>query len=330
MSRNGRLGTAIIPSMSAQFAELLVATASANGIQARDVIQGTFLNTDMLGLPGGQAPCASIYVLANKAAEKLNNPYLCFELSLQFDWLSGVPVLDELSSGPSIADLLICWLKHTHSQQNSTLFELTMREETTVIVGRRLHPTRHSPGQADAWDMATWFRLFEAQIKKRENDGKVSAMVSDPAAIPPSALERVEQGPTSRTEFRFPTAWLLADGSELAGRLAEKGDAPKLREDLRNVFRLLDYSALSGFPELAAFVGYTPRALQRRMACEAVTHSDLAEDARRFQAERLLGELSVTQVSRALGYSNPTAFTRAFRRWNGTSPIEWLKKSRHK
>ena len=34
-------------------------------------------------------------------------------------------------------------------------------------------------------------------------------------------------------------------------------------------------------------------------------------------------EMEIAQVSDSLGYAAPGAFTRAFRRWTGTTPVEW-------
>jgi AraC-like DNA-binding protein len=35
--------------------------------------------------------------------------------------------------------------------------------------------------------------------------------------------------------------------------------------------------------------------------------------------------MEVRQIALALGYSDPSAFTRAFRRWSGTTPAQWRR-----
>jgi AraC-like DNA-binding protein len=37
------------------------------------------------------------------------------------------------------------------------------------------------------------------------------------------------------------------------------------------------------------------------------------------------GELNVTQVAFLLGFSDASAFHKAFRRWTGESPRDWLR-----
>jgi AraC-like DNA-binding protein len=72
---------------------------------------------------------------------------------------------------------------------------------------------------------------------------------------------------------------------------------------------------------LASRLAMSPRTLQRRLADEGVSLRVLAEDARRARAGALLeGGASIAEVAYTLGYSEPSAFHRAFRRWTGQTP----------
>ncbi|MEO8877467.1 MAG: AraC family transcriptional regulator, partial [Polyangiaceae bacterium] len=49
----------------------------------------------------------------------------------------------------------------------------------------------------------------------------------------------------------------------------------------------------------------------------------LRDETRRTLADRYLGEgLSLSEISFLLGFSEPSAFFRAFKKWTGTTPIE--------
>jgi AraC-like DNA-binding protein len=65
-----------------------------------------------------------------------------------------------------------------------------------------------------------------------------------------------------------------------------------------------------------------PRTLQRRLTGEGVTFAALLERERQAQAARLLTQpdLQLGQVAALLGYSEQSAFNRAFRRWYGVPP----------
>lgn len=75
---------------------------------------------------------------------------------------------------------------------------------------------------------------------------------------------------------------------------------------------------------LASRLSMSPRTLQRRLADEGVSLRALAEDARRARASSLLeGGASIAEVAYTLGYSEPSAFHRAFRRWTGQTPEQF-------
>ena len=61
----------------------------------------------------------------------------------------------------------------------------------------------------------------------------------------------------------------------------------------------------------------TPRTLQRRLAETGTSFDALRDDARKRAAELYLSDatLSITEIAYLLGYSEPTGFHRAFRRW---------------
>jgi AraC-like DNA-binding protein len=72
------------------------------------------------------------------------------------------------------------------------------------------------------------------------------------------------------------------------------------------------------------------RTLQRKLADADVTYKQLVDDTRRDLAMRYLDDAgySITDVTFLLGFSQQSAFTRAFRRWAGISPSEYRARRR--
>lgn len=68
-----------------------------------------------------------------------------------------------------------------------------------------------------------------------------------------------------------------------------------------------------------------PRSLQRRLHAEGLTFRDLIDEWRRGRALSLVTNtrLPLSEVSGALGYSEQSVFTQAFRRWYGGTPLRY-------
>ncbi len=74
--------------------------------------------------------------------------------------------------------------------------------------------------------------------------------------------------------------------------------------------------------DVAASLGLTPRTLRRRLDSEGQTFKGLLDATRRRLAFEMLADdsLSLATISFSLGFSEPSAFHRAFRRWTGHTP----------
>ncbi|MFT3858050.1 MAG: AraC family transcriptional regulator ligand-binding domain-containing protein [Aquabacterium sp.] len=74
--------------------------------------------------------------------------------------------------------------------------------------------------------------------------------------------------------------------------------------------------------QVAEMLCVSERTLQRRLSEEGTSFAELVDAVRREVAERLLatGHLSVTEMACELGFSDPSNFYRACKRWFGLSP----------
>ena len=83
-----------------------------------------------------------------------------------------------------------------------------------------------------------------------------------------------------------------------------------------------------GYPHIglaAEISGYSVRSLQRRLKEERTSYAQVVDKARCRVAMSTLREdrFSLTQIAEQLGYSEHSAFTRAFRRWTGMAPSQY-------
>ncbi|WFU45687.1 AraC family transcriptional regulator ligand-binding domain-containing protein (plasmid) [Bradyrhizobium sp. CB82] len=95
------------------------------------------------------------------------------------------------------------------------------------------------------------------------------------------------------------------------------GVAGKVRHAL-----LPDLARPTTFSEMAIRLGMSDRTLRRRLQLEGTSFRDLIDELRMEVAIRYLRDttLSVEDISTSLGFSDPTHFRQAFRRWTGSSP----------
>lgn len=78
---------------------------------------------------------------------------------------------------------------------------------------------------------------------------------------------------------------------------------------------------------VARKLGLSRRSLQRRLGEEGTRFQQLVDATRRSIAERQIRErkLALSEIAFLLGFSEASAFHRAFRRWTGLTPSEYLR-----
>ena len=114
-------------------------------------------------------------------------------------------------------------------------------------------------------------------------------------------------------------SWLERQANAILARLPAAGDAC---DEVRSVLSAQATAGEMTIDAVARRLSTTARTLQRRLARSGTSFEELRDDARRQAAELYLSTttLTIAEVTYLLGYSEPTAFHRAFRRWHGTTP----------
>ncbi|MFN4185770.1 MAG: AraC family transcriptional regulator [Hyphomonas sp.] len=105
-------------------------------------------------------------------------------------------------------------------------------------------------------------------------------------------------------------------------RLAALREGVGLPDQVRNCLHSQMGRVRPSMAGTARLLGYTERTLRRHLAEAGVSFAQLLQDARKEAAEIYVreGKLSLTEIAHAAGYSDQSAFVRAFRGWYGVSP----------
>ncbi|RQR58186.1 AraC family transcriptional regulator [Burkholderia sp. Bp9002] len=124
--------------------------------------------------------------------------------------------------------------------------------------------------------------------------------------------------PTIRSEQALKAFLRSAPANILVRYRHDTGWVAKIRAHLKTV-AAADWP---NFDALAAQLDVPPATLRRRLRSEGQSFAAIKDELRSVMAQALLrdGERSVADIASELGFSEPSAFHRAFRKWTGRSP----------
>jgi AraC-like DNA-binding protein len=114
-----------------------------------------------------------------------------------------------------------------------------------------------------------------------------------------------------------------------ADALLEKLESSKsTRGRVENLLTPMLRTGRASIDTVAGNLGLSRQTLFRRLKAEGVTFEQVLDELRHTMAlEYLSGKrVSVNQTAYLVGFSDPAAFSRAFKRWTGSSPRMMYRK----
>ena len=98
-------------------------------------------------------------------------------------------------------------------------------------------------------------------------------------------------------------------------------------ESVRNAIGKLIPKGQAALVQTAEGMGFSARTLQRRLAEQGLSFSQLVDEVRFIKAQKLIQQQKkIAEVAIRLGYADVGSFTRAFERWAGVSPTQYRKR----
>jgi len=90
-------------------------------------------------------------------------------------------------------------------------------------------------------------------------------------------------------------------------------------------FKEEDKLLLPGSEAIAKQLGMSEQTLRRKLSAEGISYQQIKDNLRQDLANKLLSNraLNIAQISRQLSFSEPRAFTRAYKHWAGVTPKEY-------
>jgi AraC-like DNA-binding protein len=296
---------------------------------------------DTHGLSEWQFHDASVFITHDTAyaiyeeVAARTSPDFCARVGGTIDWSHFHSVGTQLREAPTLSDLMTRFATAVSKESNAVTQSLLVEGEHAYFSAKRNFRPKVSPAQVDAFQIAIWVSLLHRLLDFRWDPGKVIVRVHDPKVLPEEfhgvrAIGCDAQG----FSIRFPAAWLTHDITPDALN-GSNGVRPEPDHDLSAPIDLLTsvenvLRPRLGDPDLtvaeaAELCGYRIDTLNRRLANYDTTVSGVLNRLRRQAAEQFLtnSDETVANIANRLGYSDATAFTRAFRKWTGRSPSKF-------
>jgi AraC-like DNA-binding protein len=314
---------------------LVMQVGIAAGLRREVLLAAADITEKDLSDPDARFPIATTIAMWEALARRVSDP--AFGVSaggaLRIRQLGLLGYVASFSA--TLRDALCRWARYGRVFSEAMQVNLDDGPRGTIFTVQSLAPGPQHWLQQDVM-VAAWLQV------SRELTGVdlVPVEVSFTHAQPPSTL-------VHRQHFRCPLQFEAREArivfrrsdldlpiakadDELAGYLskyAEQVLASLVRGDTwKHTVRAAIWALLAdGKPTLArvaSALGVPRRTLQRRLAAEGTSLHRETEEIRKTMAVAVLRDpsLSIADVSFLLGYAEPSAFFRSFRRWTGKTP----------
>lgn len=184
---------------------------------------------------------------------------------------------------------------------------------TCWLVGRRIPIRRVDFRCAEPPEGADYRLFFGAPVQFSQ---PVSRLAFDRAVL---------KLPIARTEQALKQFLRGAPANILVRYRYDAGLAAAVRTRLRQQTP----TAWAGFCDLAAQMHMSPSTLRHRLQAEGQRYAGIKDEIRRDRAIEMLqsSDAAVADIAAQLGYSEPSAFHRAFRKWTAKSPAAFRRQT---
>ncbi len=308
------------------------------GVDPEPLFRKAGIDYSEASLPEARLPSARLYELHRLSVELTGDP--CFGLKvaeqmqpanlhgLGFAWLASDSLLDALERLVRFSTLI----------NNVARLRLERTEQTIELVAYDLDRLPNYPDSVVDTTMAVFLRMCRITAGSIINPVRIDLSHPRPACA--SEFDRV---------FCAPIEFNAADNRLCFDRRTVEESLPTANPELARINdqAIIDYLArfdrnnislqirtriieqlpagTPRQPHIARELNISLRSMQRKLKDEGTSFNELIDSTRRELAMHYIRETHrpLGEISYLLGFSEPSNFTRAFRRWTGLTPQEF-------
>lgn len=312
-----------------------LAGAARGGLSAADLLKQAGINPETLAFPGSRVDVGIMARLIQAIWSRTRDEFMGFTAS---PCANGVFALmcDQVKHSMNLEEMLHTGVRFYNLFTRDISMELTAEEDLLTQTFRFSQPELDPEHFYLEFWMSIWHRFC-------------SWYIGEPIRLREVHLDFPEPEYLDELRFVFPCVLKFDQPDNRLVFDREYGIKPLVRTeaDLRNflweaplalmtipggdqlfsarIKRLLEAASETDIPSMqstARSLSITPQTLNNRLKKEGLSFQRLKDDILRDRAIRLLlgSQHSVEEIAAELGYREARSFTRAFRRWTGSSP----------
>ncbi|QNA82873.1 AraC family transcriptional regulator [Sphingomonas sp. So64.6b] len=331
------------PTVSTGYTVNLLEFSVSRGADRQQLYDLSGIDPGLLSDPDNRMPLAC-YVALMRAAKRLcDEPALALELGAEKDFKEISVVGLICYAAPTMGEAFTELSRYARLVAEVDLPGLGGRFELAWIGGELwMVDRRTDPNSFPEMTESTWSR-FICETARHFPGAPFAKAVHFTHSAPDyrADYDRVLKAPitfdSDRNAIMIDPSWLSIELHQpnryVFGVLSEHAD--KLLRDLENTQTMRGRVESILIPKLhrgdvsmddvAGQLGLSRQSLYRRLKAENVSYEGSVDDLRHRMALHYLGgkKASVNETAYLVGFSDPSSFSRAFKRWTGSSPREW-------
>lgn len=305
------------------------------GINYEGVFTEFGLSRESLAAPDVFITASVMYRLLEGLARAADDPYLAVHIGEALDLYSWPLFMNAAPRATTFVDFFLRFSMEVGNQATSNTYHLNTDGQHAVFRLQRVVEPELCPGQADAFYVGLFHKLFRHATGELWDPFQIMIRVCDVSAVPPAYNKiPITQGDRLGCSIRFPQQWLLLPFDIENFRHQDSPDTqyigpPKsLIEAMQQALMPHLHVSNLNAERVAQLCGFDRRVLARKMHAKGTTISREIAHLREVRATELLSlsDHNISEIANQVGFSDPAVFSRAFRKWTGMSPSEYRKK----
>jgi AraC-like DNA-binding protein len=327
------------PTVGAGFARGLLDFAAKQGADRRALLQAAGIEAADLEDQDARIPFSSYVKLMREAKALTGDPALALHFGEHVNvadmsivgliGLASETMLDAFLQLNRYVQLIV----ETERTGEGDRFQAVREKDGLWMVD-----TRRNPNDFPELTESAFAQLVCAPRKFDDTPFVLEVHVTHPKPEYAAEYERIFRCPvvfgSDRNAMRVDEAWMGREVSRLPryvfgvlsekaeALLAELGSAKSTKGRVESLLMPVLHTGEVNMDDIAAKLGMSRQTLFRKLKAEGVTFVGLLDELRQKLALHYLSgkKVSVNETAYLVGFSDPAAFSRAFKRWTGTTP----------